>query len=366
MGKRELLLIVAFLAIGGVAYRVTAPADASGGEFSIGRFIDTIRSRMRAQNYELEATRTATAEVPASLTTLTIDDFRGTVKVVGEDRPDVSAELHVTLFGADEAQARQFEKGVTIGLEPDDSGHTLEVRLDVAVGDMRRRPRSRLLVRIPKRLEVQLGINGEAAITNAAAVRFDHGSGKAVIANVAGPVTGEFGPGSIEVDQAGAVELETRRAEARIMNVAGPLKLDMQAGDLRVRTVHGPTTLSLQRVSAEVEDPMGPVTIEGSGGDLQIRSAHAPVTVKVERMEVSLSLATPVRVDASTSGDTLEVSLPRGGLTLEAVSKNGEIRTSDDAITVSTSGETQHASHKLHGGGPLVKLETTRGDIVLR
>ena len=83
--KRELLLIAAFPAVGVVAYRLTAPADASGGGFSISRMIEHIRSELRGQNYELQATRNRDRRGHPSLTTVRIDSFRGTLVVSGED-----------------------------------------------------------------------------------------------------------------------------------------------------------------------------------------------------------------------------------------------------------------------------------------
>jgi hypothetical protein len=73
-----------------------------------------------------------------------------------------------------------------------------------------------------------------------------------------------------------------------------------------------------------------------------------------------------VPVDATTLGDTLEVTLPPGGVSLQALSTGGQIRASDEGITVKTADNEQRASATLRGGGPLIKLEATRGDIVIR
>jgi hypothetical protein len=366
MGKRELLLIIGFLCVGIVAYQVTAPADAAGTGFSVSGLIDKIRREIRGQNYELQTDRTASAEPDAEVTAIRLDGLRGTVTITGEDRRDVSASLHVSVYGADEAQARAFRDAVTLGFEPD--GETLNLRARVRTDEMRRGPHVQLVVRIPKRLGVRLSLGGgEVEVAHAASVVFERGSGKAVLSDISGAITGEFGSGTLEIDQAGSVEIETRRSEVRIVNVAGPLKLDAQSGDVRVREVHGPSQLTLERTDSEIEDLSGALEVEGNGGDLRVRNVKAPVKISVERMDVSITLAAPAQVEASTMGDTHELALPSsGGVTLRAVATNGEIRASDSAITVVGQGEERRAEATLRGGGPLIKLESHRGDIVIR
>jgi hypothetical protein len=334
MGKRELLLIIGFLCVGVVAYQVTAPADAAGTGFSVSGLIDKIRREIRGQNYELQTDRTASAEPDAEVRMLRVDGLRGTVTITGEDRRDISASLHATVYGADEAQARAFRDAVSLTFEPD--GENLNLRARVRTDEMRRGPHVQLVVRIPKRLGVRLSVGGgEIEVTHAMSVVFERGSGKAVISDIAGAVSGEFSSGTLEIDQAGSVEMETRRAEVRIVNVAGPLKLDARSGDIRIRDVRGPSELTLERTDSELEDLSGALKVEGSGGELRVRNVKAPVKIGVERMEVSIALAAPVPVEATTNGDTLELALPSsGGLTLQAVASHGDIRASDSAIKV--------------------------------
>jgi hypothetical protein len=365
MGKRELLLIVGFLVVGVVVYQVTAPAGASGGGFSFGRLIEKIRSEIRGQNYELQAKRTASVEAAPEVNTLRLEGLRGTVTITGEDRPDVSVELHAAIFGADEAQAKEFEKAVSITFEPD--GETLNLRVRTRTDEMRRAPHVQLIVKAPKRLGLRLALNGgELQIAHMNAVTFDRGSGKAVLSTIAGADTGEFGGGTLEIDGAGSVDMEARRSDLRVMNVAGGVTFEVQGGDLRLRNVRGPTELSLTRVDAEVEDAGGPLKIEGTGGQVRVRNAKGAITVRVERIELSLTLSKPVPVDATTLGDTLEITLPEGGVKLEATAINGAIRASDQAIHVASAENEQRAEATLRGGGPLIKLEATRGDIVIR
>ena len=46
-------------------------------------------------------------------------------------------------------------------------------------------------------------------------------------------------------------------------------------------------------------------------------------------MELSLSLSSAVPVTASTTGDTIDITLPPGGLALDASTEGGQIRATD-------------------------------------
>jgi hypothetical protein len=73
-----------------------------------------------------------------------------------------------------------------------------------------------------------------------------------------------------------------------------------------------------------------------------------------------------VSVDAATENDKIEIVLPAGGVTLQATARDGQIRASDSAIAVQTVEGEQRAAATLRGGGPLIKLETNRGEILIR
>jgi hypothetical protein len=61
------------------------------------------------------------------------------------------------------------------------------------------------------------------------------------------------------------------------------------------------------------------------------------------------------------------VTLPAtGGFTLDAHAENGQIRALDHAIEVERGEDEMRARGPVRHGGPVLKLHTSHGDIILR
>src|SRR5690606_26198484 len=104
MGKRELLLILAFVVIGTVVYQLTAsPKPGRSLGDSIGEIVDEIRRDVRGRPASAEITRNATHPVPPEAAELRITMQNTPVTIVGEDRADIATELWVRSNGVDEA-----------------------------------------------------------------------------------------------------------------------------------------------------------------------------------------------------------------------------------------------------------------------
>jgi hypothetical protein len=97
MGKRELVIALAFIALGVVAYQMTAPpAQPNERGFSLTRFWENARRGMRSNAAQATATSTGTVLPSAELGELRIEGVgAGRVRVVGEARRDIAYELTV-------------------------------------------------------------------------------------------------------------------------------------------------------------------------------------------------------------------------------------------------------------------------------
>ncbi len=364
MGKRELLLIALFALGGVIAYKLTAPPASDTSGFSFGRLIRELQDEVRGHNYEVQVTRSATAAAPPHIRALKLDGLRGTITVVGETREDVAVEVTAEIYGADEAQARQFADRSAITITPADDA--LAVDFTLGTDEVRRRPRLEITVKAPRRLVLIADVlGGELTASHLGGVTSERGAGRARFTDIDGPVTGTFDAGTLEIERVSSVALETRRTEVRIAEVAGDLNLQATSGDLRVRDVGGATTLQLERTDGEIERTAGPVRATGRSGQLRLREARGAIEVDVTRMEVLLAPAIPVPITATTEFDLIELTLPEGGVLLDAAVETGQLRLPDPIAVEKTDSE-QRARGPVRGGGPLVKLRTTRGDIVVR
>jgi hypothetical protein len=365
MGKRELLLISGFAVIGLLVYQLTMPATAdTGGGFAA--WWARVRSHVQDQWVERRYERREEAPVDPAVKQVAIELDRATLTVIGEARDTIGVELTGVVFGGDEQMAKAIEAQIKVGLTTD--GPVTRIALTLPKRDeLARRPRVQLTLRVPSRLgiDVRLG-GGELDVTNVASVHVAKATGRMRFATIAGAVTGELGPGEVDIERAGSVAIETQRSQVRIANVAGTLEAEARRGDFRARGIGGATHLESHDIEGELEDLAGPLKLTGSGGEVRVRDIRGPITAETERTTLKFTPGTAVAIAATTEHDAIELTLPTGGLVLEAVATDGDIRAPDGLLTINRDGDVTTASGTLNGGGPRVVLKTSHGDITVR
>src|SRR5262245_48959803 len=109
MGKRELLLIVAFVAVGSVVYLATAPATAPNeGGFSLQRLLEHIRRDLRGQRSSAELRTSTTVPVRPGMSEIRFETSQAPLTITGEDRKDIVFELLAWSNGYDETEAKKL------------------------------------------------------------------------------------------------------------------------------------------------------------------------------------------------------------------------------------------------------------------
>jgi len=365
MGKRELLLISGFVVIGLLVYQLTMPATAdTGGGF--GAWWARVRSHV-AQNWvEQHYERKDEVRVPAEVRTVAVQLDRGTLTIIGEARDTIGIDLSGAVFASDDQMAKALEQQIVVSATPDGPVMKLDVALPKR-DDLARRPRVQLTLRVPARLGVEVRLaGGELDVSNVASAQVARATGRIRLAAIAGAVTGEMGPGEIEIDHAGSVAIETRNSQVRIADVAGSFEVEARRGDFRARNIGGAAHFAGRDVEAELENIGGPLKLTGSGGEVRVRDVRGPITAETERTTLKLTPGTAVAISATTEHDAIELTLPAAGILLDAQATGGDIRTPDGLIAIQRNGEDAKASGPLRGGGPKVILRTSRGDITVR
>jgi hypothetical protein len=365
MGKRELLLVAGFALIGVVIYHATMPASPESGR-GFGEWLARIRSHIQNEWKERRYERKAEVPVPASVKTVAIEIERATVTIVGEPRDTAAVDLSGVVFGGDDAMAKTLEEQIAVAIEPE--GTTLRIRVTMPPRDqMNRRPHLQLTAHVPARLAAEVRTSGgELDVTAVAAVHLPSAQGRIRVAAVPGAVTGEVERGSVEIEETGPVTMKIRRCETRLTKITGAVDLDVRGGELRARRIDGPATLDAENIDGELEDVSGPVKLSGSGGQVRVHAARGPIEADTRRTTLLLSPGAAVPVKASTENDTIEYTLPSGGITLEATTTDGDLRLPEGLLEVEHKDEGASVRGAIRGGGPLVTLRVTRGDIVIR
>jgi hypothetical protein len=366
MGKRELLLIVAFVFVGAVVYQVAAPAGpAREGGFSFSRVLDHLRREVRENSAEAEHTSETVIPLDRGVSELRVSAI-AELRVTGEARDDVAAELRVHSTGVDPAEARALAE--RSALKVDQTGGVIALTVSYPVEG---RQRGYLTLRVPKRLTVRLReTRGAVELRDLGGVFLDDTRGEITIGTLSGELRGTFQGGRLRADTIGVARLTTRRGEIEIDNIAGDATLDISGGSLRVNKIGGKLELTANRVEVEIDGVEGEVRANAAEGSLELGGLKRETRIDGRGTEISIELAAALPLTAITNEEPLAVRLPeKGGVTIDATASNGEIRVPDalvDSVRLVKAPDEQRARGNVRGGGPELSLRVTRGDIVIR
>jgi Putative adhesin len=368
MGKRELLLIAAFVVVGVVVYQVTAPAgESSGSGFSIGRIIDEIRREVRGRPASAEITATATHPLPAGVTELRVTLQNSPVTITGEDRTDIATDLWVRSNGVDEAEAKSLAGKAVLKVEP--AGPTVTVSVSLPQEGSQR---VRLGLRVPSAMLVQFGpTNARIEVAGVQGVELESARGETIIKQIKGRASITHRGGDFTVEDVGSVRLTTRGSDVRLARISGESTLEIQAGDLRAAELLGPVEIESAAADITLEDlqkSRGPFRVNATGGAITIRGLRAEARIEGRDAEIDVVFDQAAPAAIFNTGDRIQITPPRDGYTLDAVATDGRIIVPDtlapEIASSATPDDKEHrASGKVNGGGPSITIRATRGDI---
>lgn len=381
MGKRELLIAAVFLILGFGVYRLTAPpGDGSGSGFSIGRMINEIRREIRGQQGRAETTFAATEAVAGTLSEIRVNFAVGAITIVGEDRQDIEAEMHVRSTGYDNEEAERLAKASHLVF--DEAGALLIISARFPEAG-RQTPALRL--KIPSRLGVRLDEKQSTLeITNVASVLIGSARGRTVIQKIAGSVSITQRGSELVVSEVGSLKLTTTSGvEARVSNVQGEATFSLQGGELHAEALGGSLEVesrNTEMVFDSLSNLKGPVRMNASLGELVMNGLAADTRIDGRRTEIRIDHAGGAPLAVYNEGDeTIELTVPPTGFTMDALAVEGGISVDEkltalglkrEAIGENAGSESARPDVKvtgaIRGGGPPITLRATRGDIVLR
>lgn len=374
MGKRELVLIVAFVLLGVAVYQFTAPPPPPGSEgFSIGGLVRNIRREMKGPRETATADSSKTAAVPAGISLLRLNIARASdVTITGEDRDTVAASLHVTGRGFDQPEATAAAKGPAVKIEI--AGDAVIVSLDSAGAPPASRtvppPMIGLTLTVPARLAVRAEPHiGRFVLTNVAGADIASSRGETKISRIARDVRLTHFGGALDVAEVAALKLTARNSRGTVTDVAGPLSIDGTGGALALNGVTGPIDIDARNCDFTIEADKrlkAPLRINLTGGQLRLRGLRVETRIDGRNSDIAVTLDAPAPVTIYNLG-AIAVTAPPGGYTLDAIATEGRITSEDSDITATPGdGPDARASAKIRGGGPPLTLRATRGRIEVR
>lgn len=371
MGKRELLLIVAFLVAGAVVYQVAAPARPAGSRsVSVGGLLEKMRRAARGNRASAEITTTQTQAIDAAITDLRLRLRSATIRVEGEERPDVSVELRAWSNGYDDAEAQSLAKQTLVKLDP--AGAVL---IASVVFPEPGQQRATITLKVPSRLRVRVDESGPATIAGVASLELGAVRGETSISRIAGAVSGMHRFGELTLTQVGTIKLTTQGTEAKIDGVKD-VAITARGGDVRVTAATGAIEIDSNQTDVRLEKidaVTTPLRINANGGTITIHGLRSEARVDGRNTDIEIVMDRAAAIAVYNEGDQdIELTPPPGGYKLDALVRDGRLTPPEFleklglSPTTSDDGKEVRAAGAVAGGGPTITLRATRGDIVLR
>ncbi|MGD0416827.1 MAG: hypothetical protein ABSA80_15825 [Terriglobales bacterium] len=338
----------------------------------------------------------------------------GSVRVQGGSQAGITYVIHRKAYTSSEQQARH---------EFDSYRISTSVKGDTAwiVAESSRRDSKcsdDFVVNVPRNLDsakIESGGGNVNATGIAGRVELESGGGNIHLDDIGGDVTGETGGGTIEVGSVqGNASLQTGGGNIKIASAKGAIKaesgggnvivlsglqgavLETGGGSIRVDKCSGPVKATTGGGSVDLGDIGGPTEIETGAGSIRLASAKGRVQAQTGGGSIQLDGATSVQAETSAGGiivkllagadrgsnSSLETSA--GDITVylandlaisiraEIESASGHtIRSDFSDIHVSSEGgqwgpKTVTAEGQLNGGGPVLKVRTSSGNVNFR
>src|SRR3954467_7892468 len=208
MGKRELVLIAVFLAVGIVVYQFTAPPPPPGSAgVSVGGIFQKLKREIHGARENATAESKGSLSVDPSIRLLRINLPRANdLTVVGTDASDVTVEMRVTARGYDQAAAKATAAAARVTLET--AGDA--VMASSTWSNTRRNNNSEgfvvqstITLSVPRRLNVRLEPHiGEPPLRGVAAGARVGARGDTEISGTSGAIVLTRGGGKLTIDRA--------------------------------------------------------------------------------------------------------------------------------------------------------------------
>ena len=334
----------------------------------------------------------------AAVKNLRVKVDMGSVVVRGGQQKGINYVVHTHFGNSSEQDARrQFEQYKV----------TAYVKGDTAwiVGDWQggRRPRhfsGDFSVTVPREMAlVKLETAGGNVDASGLAgrVEAESGGGSIKLDDIAGGASAETGGGSIEVRHAnGKVVAETGGGSVDIQAGAQGAIIETGGGSVQVRQSNGKVKVSTGGGSVDLSDVGGPAEIETGGGSIRLTSAKGHVHAETGGGGIELYGVPSARAETGAGGITVklvntggernnsDLETSAGDITVYIANDvainvrasvdmgNGHHITSDFSdIRIASEGDkwgpkTLTAEGKLNGGGPMLKVHTSSGDICFK
>jgi len=171
-------------------------------------------------------------------------------------------------------------------------------------------------------------------------------------------------------DLAGKVALRTSGGDVTLGKITGDIDAGTSGGNVRLEEGAAVVKLGTSGGDIRVGRVAGPADLGTSGGDIEIKSVENTLHAATSGGDVTAGFAGPLKGDCklATSGGRVRVTIDQGAaFDLDAATSGGDVDATGLTITIEKGGAGRsRLAGKVNGGGSLLKLRSSGGDIEVR
>jgi hypothetical protein len=361
MGKRELLIVAAFVVFGVVAWQLAAPPAPEGGRrFSVDTVAEIWRNRNRP-GLAGHATVTTRGTIPLApdVTELRLSNLFAVV-VEGTDRGDVAWTLESLADGPTDDAARQTAERIV--LQHDALGAVLALSVR---GPEDTRRTSTLTLQVPARVVVRVESARHTTITSVAGVRLENLVGDTTLRQITGAIDGGHRNGDLTIDDVHDVALTLVGSTAVLKQPRGTVEVNARNGSTRIEAPAGRVTAEVNAQHLTIVDSAAAVRVGGIGGEITIERPRAAIDVDARRTHVAVALDRAVTTTIfAAEGDVVVSVGDVSTMSLDIAADAGRIDASGVGLAA-VERDGRSALTQVVDNAPRVAIRGERGGIVI-
>ena len=171
----------------------------------------------------------------------------------------------------------------------------------------------------------------------------------------------------VTVPQEYDIDLNTRIDDISVNGVTGELDVSTSTGDIDVIEVRGPIQVRTSTGDLRIEKIIGSISGGSSTGDITMSNCQGLISVKSSTGDIRMQMPTQLQhawnLQASTGDIVLTLSSDLAA-DIDVKTSVGDIST--DFRVLATTKQKKRLRGTINGGGQLLKLQTSTGDIRLK
>ena len=171
-------------------------------------------------------------------------------------------------------------------------------------------------------------------------------------------------------DMTAKVHARTSGGDVKLGKIGADIDAHTSGGNVSLEEGRGMVKLGTSGGDISVVHAAGPADLSTSGGNIKIESVENAVHASTSGGNVRAGIVGPLKDDCvlGTSGGTVKVTVDKtAAFRLDASTSGGDVEAEGLTITMEKSGRSHSKlAGAVNGGGPLLKLRSSGGDIEIR